>query len=138
MTFKNHGRLKLGISSPPNSLADSKATYMIATGVISGDKTIVGNLFDSEDNLIARKRVYCYQGQDRNIPFPNLGVGHTGYLSGERPALAWGPMIVRLWMHDRQTRDEDGNVKDDDPFYYEIKDTIAQLLDQIDRGKDEN
>lgn len=130
-TFQRFGNLNLTIPSPPTNQADSKATYMIATGIIPNDGTIVGDLYDKDDNLIAKRRVYAYSGGYKNIPFADLKEGQTGYLSGEVPEAKWDVAEIKLWMSDRQTKDEQGSVSLDDPYAYDEKDTKEQLLEKI-------
>ena len=130
-TFQNFGNLKLTILSPPTNQADAAAAYMIVTGIIPDDGTLVGNLYDADDNLIARKRVYAFSGGYKNIPFSDLSIGQQGYLSGKKPVDKWDIATIKLWMKDRQAKDEDGLVKDKDPYKYDENDTKKQLLDKL-------
>jgi len=130
-TFQNCGRLKLTISSPPANEADSKAAYFVATSIIPNDGTIIGDLYDAGDNLVARKRVYAYTGKSKNIPFSDLTDGQQGYLSGQRPAGTWEAETIKLWMSDRQKADGKGIVSVDDPYKYNEDDTVEQLLSKI-------
>lgn len=134
-TFQNFGSLKLTIPSPSINPADVKVTYMLATGVIPDDGTIVGNLYNANDNLVANKRVYAYSGGDKNIPFGDLTFGQQGYLSGEIPEDKWGITEIKLWLKDKQKKDKDGNVSVDDPYYYNDEDTKEDLLDKVKKEK---
>lgn len=136
-TFQNFGSLKLTIPSPSINPADSKAAYMLATGIIPDDETITGNLYDANDNLVADRRVYAYSGGDKNIPFGDLVAGQQGYLSGELPENKWDIAEIRLWLKDRQKKDTNGNVSVDDPYYYDDKDTKETLLDKVKKDKEE-
>jgi len=131
-TFQNFGSLKLTIPSPPTNQSDATATYMIATAIIPDDGTIIGDLYDADDNLIARKRVYAFSGGYKNIPFGDLNAGQQGYLSGQEPADKWEVATIKLWMDDRQTKDADGLVNVDDPYKYAEKDTKEDLLGKVD------
>jgi len=130
-TFQNFGSLKIAIPSPPSNPSDAKATYMIATGIIPDDGTITGNLYDANGNLVARKRVYAYSGANKDIPFLDLDAGKQGYLSGQTPEDKWAEPEIKLWLTDRQAKDEEGKVSVDDKYYFEDKATKAELLYKI-------
>ena len=130
-TFQNFGNLKITLTSGPTNQSDATATYMIATGIIPDDGTIIGNLYDVNNNLVARKRVYAFSGGYKNIPFGDLSVGQQGYLSGQEPGDKWDVAEIKLWMDDRQTKDKDGLVSADDPYKYDKKDTKEQLLGKL-------
>jgi len=132
-TFQNFGNLKLTIPSPSINPADAEATYMLATGVIPDDGTVTGNLYDANDNLVACKRVYSFSGGNKDIPFNDLTVGQQGYLSGQTPESKWDIAEIKLWLVDRQVKDEVGNVSVDDPYYFSDKDTKETLLGKIEK-----
>jgi len=134
-TFQNFGNLKMPITKAPTNQADSKAAYMIATGIIPDDGTIKGNLYDKDGNLVARGRVYTYSGGYKNIPFADLDTGKQAYLSGQKPAETWGVAEIKLWVSDRQSKNEDGVVSVDDPYKYDEKDTKEDLLAKIEAIK---
>ena len=112
-TFKNFGKLKLAILTLPINQADAEAVYFVATGIIPNDGTIIGNLYDANDNIVARKRVYSYSGPNKNIPFDNLNKGQEGYLSGQRPDTTWRGEEIKLWMADRQQKFDEKDTKED-------------------------
>ena len=130
-TFQNFGNLKLIISLPSVNPADAKATYMLATGAIPDDGTLTGNLYDANDNLVAQRRVYSYSGGSKDIPFSDLTAGQQGYLSGEAPVNKWDVAEIKLWLADRQAKDEAGNVSVNDPYHFTDKDTKETLLSKI-------
>ena len=86
-TFQNSGKLKLDFTSIPANQADQLATYMIATGIIPDDGTIIGDLYDADDNLVAQGRVYCYSGINKNIPFADISEVNIDYLGGKEPVI---------------------------------------------------
>ena len=131
MIFKNNGKLKIPLTEIPTNQHDQNATYMIATGIIPDDGTIIGDLYDADDNLVARKRVYSYEGGHKNIPFASLDAGKKGYLGGEKPDSKWLVDTIKLWLTDRQVKDDGGKALKDDPYGYEEKDTKAQLLEKV-------
>ena len=131
MIFKNHGKLKIPLTEVPTNQHDQNATYMIATGIIPDDGTIIGDLYDANDNLVARKRVYSYEGGHKNIPFASLDAGKKGYLGGEKPDSKWEIKTIKLWMGDRQVKDEEGKISKDDPYKYDEKMSKAQLLEKV-------
>jgi hypothetical protein len=130
-TFKNFGKLKIPVTELPVNQADKNAAYMIATGVIPSDETITGDLYDINDNLITTKRVYFYSGIRKNSPFISLDFGKEGYLSGEKPEDKWGLPEIKLWLSDRQTKDEAGIVVKDDLYAYKETDAKTVLLSKI-------
>ena len=131
MIFKNNGKLRIPLTEVPTNQSDQNATYMIATGIIPDDGTIIGDLYDANDNLVARKRVYSYEGGHKNIPFASLDAGKKGYLGGEKPTSKWETKTIKLWMGDRQVKDENGKISADDPYKYAEKDTKEQLLEKV-------
>ena len=130
-TFQGFGKLKIDIPSAPTNPADSKATYMIVTAIIPGDNTIKGDLYDANDNLVARGRVYAFSGEYKNIPFAGLDTGKQAYLAGQEPKETWEVPEIKLWMEDRQVKDEAGLVKVDDAFKYDEKANKEDLLGKI-------
>ena len=132
-TFQNFGKLKIPITSLPVNQADQNATYLIATGIIPQDNTIIGDLYDTDDNLVAKKRVYSYSGSHKNIPFADLVEGEKGYLSGQDPDTKWDIETIKLWLDDKQTKDEEGNVLVDDSYYYKENDSKEDLLKKVKR-----
>lgn len=133
-TFQKFGKLKTPITSTPVNQADQSASYFIATGIIPQDNTIVGDLYDATNKLVATKRVYSFAGVHKNIPFADLLEGEKGYLSGNVPDKAWEIKTIKLWLNDKQAKDEDGNVPKDDPFSYPEKATKGQLLELIEEA----
>ena len=130
-TFQNFGKLKIPVTSMPINQADQKASYFLATGVIPQDNTIIGDLYDTDDNVIARKRVYAFAGSHKNIPFNDLVVGDEGYLSGKKPDTKWDIKTIKLWLDDRQTKDDEGSVSIDNPYAYAKDDSKEELLSKI-------
>lgn len=135
-TFQNFGNLKVTMLSAPLNPADTKAAYMIITGIIPDDNTLIGSLYDAEDNLIAHKRVYSYDGGNKNIPFADLNTGQQGYLSGAKPDDKWEVQTIKIWMTDRQAKDESGQVVKDDPYDFDDKDGKETLLGKITSAAD--
>lgn len=127
-TFKTHGKLRADITAVPVNQADSSAAYMIITGIIPGDGAIVGDLYDPDDNLVAKKRVYRYTGARKNSPFANLNEGQEGYLSGKPPGDKWAEKEIKLWLKDRQKKDGK-----DDPYYFK-SDTQKNELIELSRA----
>ena len=130
-TFQSFGSLQIPVTELPTNQADAQASYMLATGVIPDDGTIKGDLYDADDNLIARGRVYVYSGGYKNIPFADLDTGELGYLSGQEPKDTWEVATIKLWLDDRQTKDEAGLVSADDPYKYDEKATKEELLEKV-------
>lgn len=127
-TFRNHGELRINLTAVPTNQADKDATYILATGAIPDDGTIVGDLYDAEDNLIATKRVYSYSGTHKNIPASDLTAGQQGYLSGSEPDDKWDVPVIKTWLTDRQKKDELGAMVKGDPYEFTALDTKAALL----------
>jgi len=127
-TFKNHGKLRIPITSLPVNQADKDAAYLISSGIIPQDGTIKGDLYDADDNLITRGRVYSYDGIK---PFTDLNEGQKGYLSGKEPETKWNTPEIKLWLSDRQKKDVEGQVVKDDPYSFKELDTKEVLLSRI-------
>ena len=109
--------MRIDFTKKPINPADRKASYIIVDKIIVADCTIRGDLYDDDDNLIAKRRVYAYEGGYKNMPFDDLHTGVISYLDGDEPADTWLVGTIRLWLDDRQVEGEDGIVSNDDHYY---------------------
>ena len=121
--------MELKITEKPINQADAKAAYMIVNKIIVEDTTIRGDLYDAEGTLITTGRVYAYAGGYKNIPFRDLLRSEIAYLSGEKPDNSWLVATIKLWLDDQQTLAEDGAVSKEDPYFYDEKITVEDLLE---------
>ena len=109
--------------------SDQAAVRMEITRINVEDKTVWADLYDEDDNLIVSGRVYAYDGGYKNIPTVLLS-SEVSYLNGEMPDSWWAIETIRLWLDDKQTKDEDGGVLKDDPYTYTDKDDVAALIEK--------
>ena len=109
--------------------SDKKACSVKIERIIPQDKTIICTLFDSEGKVVARNRVYAYDGPYKHIPIDDLPADEIEYMAGGIPSEAWEIATVKMWLDDRQTVDDDGAVLKDDLYAYPEKATKEDLLE---------
>lgn len=117
--------------------ADGSTAYLKIGKIIHEDLTIICSLFDAGDNLIEGKRVYSFDGANKDLPIDDLLFDEIEFIEGKRPTVPWDIKLIRLWMSKRQNKDEHGSVSIDDPYYYDGEDTKQNLLDKIKKEKEE-
>lgn len=121
--------MRINITKIPVNQADKNAAYIIVKKIITEDGTIKGGLYDKDDNLIAKNRVYSYSGGYKNIPFTDLVNGDIAYMDGADPDETWKADTIKLWLDDRQIIDEEkGMVSESGQFYYNPDATKEDLL----------
>jgi len=103
---------------------DVKSNEVVITDINTGDQVITCDLY-VDGKRIVTKRIYSMS----KIPFDFLA-GEIKYLQGKVPDESWDIEPIRLWFKDRQTKDEDGNVSKDDPYYFDGRNTKTTLLER--------
>jgi len=103
--------------------------------IIPEEDTVICRLFYKKDGGIEEKRVYRYKGATKNAIFDDLETDEIAYLEGTAPTNQWDIKLIRLYMDDKQSPDEDGNVSVDDPYYYTQNMTVEELLAKIDSAE---
>jgi len=129
-TISYAGEVPKSVTLPIINQADQVTVRIEIYDINVEDKTIWCRLYDADDNMIEDKRVYAYEGSYKNIPAV-LFESEIEYLDGKQPADSWYIGTIKLWMKDRQTKDEGGNVSIEDPYYYKGDATKEELLNQI-------
>ena len=108
--------------------ADKMATSVMITGINVEDNVVTVNLFNDENLIpvmVAYKRVYSLD----KIPFVFVA-GESEYIQGEDPNETWNIEPIKLWFIDRQTKDDEGKVSRNDPYYFNYKTTKSKLFEQ--------
>ena len=118
------------ISTPINPF-DQQAASVVVYKVAREDNAITCQLVDSDGSVIEGKRVYKLD----DSPF-DLGDDEIKLVEGEKPTSSWLKATNQLWLDGQQSPDEDGNVSEDDPFYYASDATKSELLALV--PEDEN
>jgi len=113
------------------------ATAKITKMGTDSENFVLCDLYDEDGKMLAHDAFFKFtsgitRGRKKNIPFSDISIGEIGYLKSERPNAKWDVATVRLWLNDRQARDEDGKAKKSDPYYYSDKDTKEELLTKMD------
>ena len=105
---------------------DIKAAELVVTNINTEDEAVTVDLYVN-DKRIVTKRVYPLA----KIPFEFL-TGESEYIQGKEPDETWDIEPIKLWFIDKQTKDEDGNLSQDDPYYFDDKTTKTELLLKVD------
>lgn len=129
--------MKRNITKSIVNEADGGAAYIKIDRAIPEDLTIICSLFDVDDNLIEGKRVYSFDGANKDLPVNDLLFDEIEFIEGKRPVETWDIKLIKLWMDKRQDKDEHGIVSADDPYYYSGEDTKQDLLNKIKNEKEE-
>ena len=108
--------------------ADQNVKDVEIVRIIPEDGTVICRLLYKKDGGIEEKRVYSYTGGYKNNIFDDLAADEIAYLSMENPTNRWDMKLIRLYMGNKQSPDEEGAVSPDDPYYYTQDMTVAELL----------
>jgi len=124
------GQIDKNVTLPIINQSDQAAVRIEIWKINVEDRTVWARLYDKDYNLIVSNRVYAFDGGYKNIPITLLP-DEIEYLDGQNPTEEWNIKTIKLWMDDRQAKDEDGKVSPDDPYYYEgdvIKDDLLSKV----------
>ena len=94
----------------------------------------VGDLLDEDGATLAIDRDFPIDGEEN--PFDELGTDEKALVKGEKPTSSWLKATIQLWLDGQQSPDMDGNVSENDPFYYASDATKSELLALV--PEDEN
>ena len=86
----------------------------------------VGDLLGEDGATLAIDRYFPIDGEEN--PFDELSTDEKELVKGEKPTSSWLKATIQLWLDGQQSPDEDGNVSEDDPFYYASDATKSELL----------
>ena len=86
----------------------------------------VGDLIGEDNDVLAIDRDFPIDGEGN--PFDELGTDEKALVKGEKPTSSWLKATIQLWLDGQQSPDKEGNVSEDDPFYYASDATKSELL----------
>lgn len=103
---------EVDLTKEPVNQHDQTAATFVVKWINESDGTMSGDLYDSEGNLIAKKRVYSFEGGYKNIPFPDVTEPQKKAAKGETPTEEWPEALVRTWLDSKGVDAEKVAAKD--------------------------
>ena len=89
------------------------------------DNAVFCTLYDS-DKMLAHNRVFTLD----NFP-ADLATDEKELVKGKEPTDKWKTKTIKLWLHSKQIKDEDGEVSKADQYYYPSDALKADLLEIV-------
>ena len=100
--------MEIELTEIPTNEADAAAVLFVAGWVNVEDSAISGDLYDIDNKLVAKKRVYSFIGPSKNIPFADLTAAQIAYMIGGDPDKTWTAYLIGLWLDRRGIEYQDG------------------------------